>query len=229
VGDQDHRRPGLDQQRLQQVQDLRLDRDVQRGGRLVGDDQRGPAGDGHGDHHPLAHAAGELVGVVVQALAGVGDGDLGEQVARGGARLAPVHALVEAQGLGDLLPDRQDRVQRGHRLLEDHGDPVAPERADAGVAQAREFDAFEAGPARLDPAGVAQQPQQRERRHALARAALADDGQGLARIDVEGDAVDGAQPAARRPELDRQILHVQQVAHSKPIRRFSSWSIQRRA
>ena len=45
----------------QQVQDLRLDGDVERGGRLVGDQQLGVVGERHGDHHPLPLAAGELV------------------------------------------------------------------------------------------------------------------------------------------------------------------------
>ena len=48
-----------------QVEDLRLHGDVQRGGRLVGDQQLGVAGQRHGDHRALAHAAGELVRVVV--------------------------------------------------------------------------------------------------------------------------------------------------------------------
>ena len=39
------------------VEDLRLDGDVQRGGRLVGDQQRRIAGHRQRDHHALAHAA----------------------------------------------------------------------------------------------------------------------------------------------------------------------------
>src|SRR3712207_7792710 len=50
----------------QQVEDLRLDRHVEGGGRLVGDQDLGLAGDRHRDHHALAHAAGELVGELPQ-------------------------------------------------------------------------------------------------------------------------------------------------------------------
>ena len=61
VGDQDHRHvPALLLAR-QQVEDLRLHRDVERRGRLVGDQQLGLAGERDGDRHALAHAAGELV------------------------------------------------------------------------------------------------------------------------------------------------------------------------
>ena len=41
----------------QQVENLCLNRHVQRGGRLVGDDERGPAGEGDRDEHALPHAA----------------------------------------------------------------------------------------------------------------------------------------------------------------------------
>ena len=50
----------------QQVEDLGLDRDVERGGRLVGDDQRRLAGERHRDERPLAHAARQLVRVVAR-------------------------------------------------------------------------------------------------------------------------------------------------------------------
>ena len=67
VGDQDHRHPALAAQVVEQLQDLRLDRHVERGRRLVGDQQLGLAGERDRDHHALAHAAGELVRVVARA------------------------------------------------------------------------------------------------------------------------------------------------------------------
>ena len=48
----------------QQPQDLRLDGDVERGRRLVGDQQRRAAHQRHGDHHALAQAAGKLMRVL---------------------------------------------------------------------------------------------------------------------------------------------------------------------
>jgi len=52
---------------LRSFEDLRLDRDVERGGRFVGDEQLRPAGQRHGDHHALAHAAGEAMRMFVEA------------------------------------------------------------------------------------------------------------------------------------------------------------------
>ena len=59
--------PLLARQLLHLGQDLRLDGDVERGGRLVGDDQVGPVQQRDGDRHALAHAAGELVRIGARA------------------------------------------------------------------------------------------------------------------------------------------------------------------
>ena len=68
VGDQDDRRVEARACRpSQQIEDLRLHRDVERGGRLVGDQQLRAAAAGHRDHHALAHAARELVRIAVEA------------------------------------------------------------------------------------------------------------------------------------------------------------------
>ena len=46
-----------------------------------------------GDHHPLAHAAGKLMRILLQAALGVGDADQFQQLERGRAP-SRVHALV---------------------------------------------------------------------------------------------------------------------------------------
>ncbi len=65
VGDEQQRHAPVADQRPQQLQDLRLDRDVERGRRLVRDEQRRLAGERHRDHHALAHAARQLVGILL--------------------------------------------------------------------------------------------------------------------------------------------------------------------
>ena len=67
----------------QQPQDLRLHGDVERGGRLVGDQQFGLAHQRHRDHHALAQAAGKLVRILPEPHARRGDADAAEQL--GGA------------------------------------------------------------------------------------------------------------------------------------------------
>ena len=80
VGDEQHRHADLRLQVLEQLQDLRLHGDVERGRRLVGDEEVRPVGERHRDHHPLALAAGKLMRIGAEALAGIGDADFGEQL-----------------------------------------------------------------------------------------------------------------------------------------------------
>ena len=185
VRDQDEGRIRLPGALLEQLQDLRLHRHVERGGRLVGDQQARMARERHRDHDPLPHAARELVRVVAEPLPGIGNGD-GLQVLHCLLkRLAPLEPAVQAQRFGDLAADRQHRIERRHRLLEDHRDAVAPNPPDTGVVERQQVLAFEQDTAILDPSRLGNQPQDGERGDALARPALADDRQGLPGRDVQ--------------------------------------------
>ena len=62
VADEDHRHVPSLLQFAQQVDDLGLHRHVQRGGRFVGDQQHRIASQCRCQHHPLAHAARQLMG-----------------------------------------------------------------------------------------------------------------------------------------------------------------------
>ena len=57
VGDQDQRRILLRDQLAQEIEDLRLNRHVERGRRLVGDHELRLAGQRHRDHRALPHPA----------------------------------------------------------------------------------------------------------------------------------------------------------------------------
>ncbi len=105
MGDEDDRRAVDAAKAIQEVDDLGLDRDVERGGGLVGDQDARVAGECHGDHHPLAHSARELVGVVVEACLRVGDPDLAEQIDAAPPYLGLREVGVEFQRLRDLRPD----------------------------------------------------------------------------------------------------------------------------
>ena len=68
VRDEQHREAEPRPQIKQQVDHLRLDRDVERGDRLVGDEQLGFRGERAGDADALALAAGEFVRVAVHRV-----------------------------------------------------------------------------------------------------------------------------------------------------------------
>ena len=139
VGDQQQAEPEVALQAGEQAQDLGLHRDVERGGRLVGDQELRIAHQRHGDHHPLAQAARELVRELAEPETGRGDADAGQQVggAVGGGALAGT--LVAAQHLGHLRADRVGGIERGHRLLEDHRHGIAAQLRHAGVRELLEI------------------------------------------------------------------------------------------
>ncbi len=66
MGDEQDRHPEAGLQILEKLENLRLHGDVERGGRLVGDQEIGLVGERHRDHHALALAAGELVRIALQ-------------------------------------------------------------------------------------------------------------------------------------------------------------------
>ena len=86
VRHQHHRGAVLAAQPLQQLDDLRLDRHVERGRRLVGDDEPRLRRERERDDDALAHAAGELVRIVVDPARGRRDADFLEQRDRALAR-----------------------------------------------------------------------------------------------------------------------------------------------
>jgi hypothetical protein len=80
----------------------------------------------------------------------VGNADQVEQLDRAGPRLLARDLLVAAHDLGDLQADRQDRIERGHRLLLDERDLLAAHRAHLGGRQRQQVGAVEQDAARGD-------------------------------------------------------------------------------
>jgi hypothetical protein len=144
MGDHDQRRVLLGDERAEEIEDLRLDGDVECGRWLIGDEQLRLARKGHRDHGALSHATRELVGVVAEARGRARDADLIEQL--GGARISflPVHVEVGDEGLPDLQPDREHGVQTGHRVLEDHREFAAANRSELRIRQRENVLAVEA-------------------------------------------------------------------------------------
>jgi hypothetical protein len=101
-----------------------------------------------------------------------------------------VHLQVELQGLADLAADGQHRVERGHRVLEDHGDLFAPDLAHLVLVQIEQVLAAKVDFALDDFAGgLGDQTHDAQGADAFAAAALAYHAEGFFLIDVERDIV----------------------------------------
>ncbi len=186
----------LGHQFLQQVQDLLLNGYVQRRRGFVGNQQVGPAGQGHGDGDALALAARELVRIVVIALGRTGNAHALQQRHRMRARGLAAQAQVMAQRLGHLAADAVHGVQRRHRLLEHHGHAVAAQAAQRVLVHVQQLLAVELDAA-VHLGMLWQQAHQRQGGQRLAAARLADQAQRGAALQDELQVLHGARAAAR--------------------------------
>ena len=175
----------------------------------------------HRDHHALAHAARELVRVVVEALAGVRDADALEHLDGALARPAPVlQAPVRPDRLDDL---RADRERAGRARSSAPGRPSRSRSPRDRAHLGRRQRAARSRPSSSDPpAGDArrrlrQQPHQRERGHRLAAAALADEAERLlAAPSGERHVVDGGGRSRLRLRSSTVSLDLDQRARRPP-------------
>ncbi len=193
-----------------QVEDLVLDGHVERRGRLVGEQHPRAACESDRDADALAHAARHLVRVDVEALLGLGDVDRLEERDRDLLGLLLAHVEVIADVLGQLAPDGDDRVERRHRVLEDHGHLGAPQRLLLLGGLADQF--FARVLHRSGRVRVARrvEPHDRPRQHRLARTRLADHAQRAAACERERHAVDGSNRTGRNVEVCLQVVDDQQ-------------------
>src|SRR4029453_7463856 len=82
------------------------------------------------------------------------DVNLFEQLDRTLARVFPIHSEMASKRFGELRPDRQRRVQRGHRVLEDHPDLVSSDVLELLLAQLQQVAPLEAAvPSTTRPGG----------------------------------------------------------------------------
>jgi hypothetical protein len=82
---------------------------------------------------------------------------------------------MHAERLADLVADREQRIERGHRVLQDHGDALAAHAAHLGIRLVEQVLALEHHPPADDARRRRQQAQDGQRKRALARARFADD------------------------------------------------------
>ena len=141
--------------------------------RLVGDQQLGLRTHRHGDEHALGHAARQFVGMRLDAAFRVVDADHAQHVDGVLPCFLFAHLVVGAVDIRDLCAHPQHRMQRKPRVLDDHADVAAANRAEFFFFQSEQILAKEFDRALGDLARWANQAHQCHRRNRFATPRLA--------------------------------------------------------
>ncbi len=118
--------------------------------------------------------------------------------------------MVVADVFGDLTADLYNRVQRGHRILEDHGHLDAPEIGHVFHWNVEQFFTFELGRARRNDVIAQVESHDGPSQNRLARTGLSDDAKGLAPFEGERHPVDSFHEASCNLEVSFQVCDLKE-------------------
>ena len=125
-------------------------------------------------------------------------------------RVAPRQPAMQCNRFADLAAHRHQRVERGHRLLEDHRNVIAADLLHLRFGEIQQIGALETDRAADGPSRrVGNEAQYGQRSDALAAAALADDAQSLAAAHRVGHPVDRAHNAAWCEEMRLKVIDLE--------------------
>src|SRR5215475_9599603 len=108
-----------------QVEDLGFNSDIESRSRFVSNEHLRVTAQSHGNHGTLTHTTTELMRIFVHTPLWHRNTHECEHLNGFVHGLFFGQALVQAHGLSDLIANREHRIERGHRFLENHGNIVA--------------------------------------------------------------------------------------------------------
>ena len=216
VGDHHHGHLQIALQLLDQLQDLGLDRDIQRRGRFIGNEQCRSTDQRHRDHGPLAQAPGQFEWIGVFGLDRIRETHQAQHFdhSRTALRLADRRAM-QRERFTDLVADRVQRRQGRHRLLKNDRYLATPYRTHLGTGHVepgnvddrlRVARITQQDLALLDTGHARQDAHDRLRNDGLAGTRFPHQGHGAPGRNPEGHTIDGLDRAGVDIEVDLQIL-----------------------
>jgi len=220
VGDEENRHAEFVLKVEHQFENLRSGGDVQRGRRLVGDEEIRIAGQRQRDHRPLAHSAAQLVGIAMDGARRIGHAHLPQHSDGLLQRLLFGDRLVQANRFDDLLSNRVDGVEGRLRLLKDQRHFQATDETQHGILwiERGQFHrlrptAYRAVVENLsghDASRRRHDAQDRPRHDGLAATALTYQAQRLAAMQCEAGPVHRAHHPFDSREMDVQVFDFEQ-------------------
>jgi len=204
--------PALPLLRAQDLQHLRLHGHVERGCRLVGDEQGGLEQQRHGEEDALALTTGQFVRQTGRLRGGVGEPHALHHLHGGIAGAPPVTLAVGERHFGHLIDHAHPRVERGERLLKHDAAPTASHSAACAARRGEHLVSLKMHAAACDERWR-EQAQHRERERGLAAAARAEHAHGLTRRERERDVLEDPDARAAR-DVDAQRFDGEQGGHA---------------
>src|SRR5205085_4020379 len=197
---------------LQEVDDLRLDGQIQGADRFVTNDEPRFDRERAGDADALTLAAAEFVRVTLR-VRGIETHIRQQALHTSPASIRVARQTVDVQRLADNLAGGHPRIQRTVGILKNHLEFPAPS-AQRGAVQGGEVLALEENPAR----GRCDQTNDRASQRGLAATTFADQADSFARLDEEADVVHGphevfgpAEDTVLHGEADPKVADFEQV------------------
>jgi hypothetical protein len=197
----------------QQFKDLSLNGDIEGSGRLIRHKQPGFRSKGHGEHHPLLHAAGHFKRVLPKT--GFGGGDANELKQTNDLCIIGMARTMQLEHFFDLSPYPEDGVQGGCRVLKNVANYAPAELSQLGFGHLQDIVSIEQDLAtRVPGRGRWKKARNRKGGGTFAAATLADEANGLACLDGQRDSVDCPELVLAGDEIQDEVLDLQQ-GHSK--------------
>ena len=180
MADPDQRRTEFGDELLHLRQDFRLDRDIQCGRGFIADNELGVMEKSDRNRHTLAHAAGKLVWEKIDLALGLCDANLRQRLDGPFTCFRRPDLFMGFERELDLGADAEYRVQRHHRILENHGNGLAADLAQFMRLKPDQFTAFKLDRALDDPAGFIDQADDGKAGDRLSRAGFTDEAENFA-------------------------------------------------
>ena len=212
VGNEDNRHTHLLLQIVEQIENLGLNSHIQSSGRLIGNQQVRFINERHGNHNALQLTAGKLVRILFHAALGFFDAHTFQQCqcllsCFFFAELFIVHTCRFNQ----LRTDTHKRIERGHRLLENHADAVAAQITQGFLICIQNGNAVKSNARIFAITGkfLRQQAHNGHGGYGLARSGLADQSQCFALCHFKADITHGMNGFLMQLKIDVQIFYNQ--------------------
>ena len=228
MGDQQHGHVELGLQLAKQLQNLGLYGDIESRGRFIGDDQRRPADQCHGDDGALAEAPRQLERIHAIGAFRILKARQRQHLFGLTANFRSGKIGVDFQRFADLVADRVQGRQRRHRLLKNHGN-AAPAQFPVLLRIAWQCGEIDRGSGEFgiaeENASVGDLGDGRQNSHdgvgdhRFPRSGFADQSRHFSGQDSQAGALDGSQFPNLQCNADAEIFDPQEVVnqfHEQP-------------